>query len=335
VLCGANDWEEIEEFGEARREWFGGFLQLPNGIPSHDTFNRVFSLLDAGALQECFIKWVQSIAAVQDGQVVAIDGKRLCNAGEGGKKSIVHMVSAFCNDGNVVLGQLKVTDKSNEITAMPELLKALYLKGSIVTIDAMGCQQGIAEAIINKEADYILAVKGNQGFLEDDIKEAFKNSPAASQHTQSCVSHGRIEKRTCKVITDTSWVCNAAGWKGLSALVMVEAGRIEKNTGQTERQSRFYIASIKGDAKKLNAAIRGHWGIENKLHWALDVTFGEDKSRKRAGNAAQNFSTITKIVLNILKKRDDSRGAKKLSIKTKRFKCNISLEYLTDVLKNL
>lgn len=335
VLCGANNWEEIGEFGEAREEWFRGFLKLPNGIPSHDTINRVFSLLDPASVQEHFIRWVKSIATVSSGEIVAIDGKRLCQSGEDGKKSVVHMVSAFCNDSNTVLGQLKVNDKSNEITAIPELLKALYIEGGIVTIDAMGCQKDIAAAIIDKQADYILAVKGNQEFLFDDIKEAFKEGQATQECTDVCVNHGRVEKRTCRVIAGDRWVCEAGQWKGLNALVMIEAGRTAKNTGAKETQTRYYITSLAADAKKINAAVRGHWGIENKLHWTLDVEFNEDKSRKRAGNAAQNFSTITKIVLNVLKRRDDARGAKKLSIKTKRFKCNISTQYLSEVLKDL
>jgi len=336
VLCGANDWEEIEEFSEAREEWFRQFLSLPNGIASHDTFNRVFALLDPAALQEHFIRWVQSIATVSDGHVIPIDGKRLCNGGEDGKPGIVHMVSAFSNDNNLVLGQLKVNDKSNEITAIPELLKVLYVKGGIITIDAMGCQTEIATAIKEKEADYILAVKGNQGYLHDDMQEAFAQQGAvADEQTTSCVNHGRIEKRTCKVLTDTSWICKAGQWDGLQSLVMIEAQRTNKKTGDTERQVRYYISSLAAGAATMNHAIRSHWGIENKLHWTLDVTFNEDKSRKRAGHAAENFSTITKIVMNILKKRDDKKGTKKLSVKIKRFKCNISTDYLTDVLKNL
>lgn len=335
VLCGANNWEEIEEFAEAREEWFIGFLKLPNGIPSHDTINRVFSLLDPAGVQEHFIKWVKSIATVSAGEIVAIDGKRLCNSGEGGKKSIVHMVSAFGNSNNAVLGQLKVDDKSNEITAIPELLKALYIEGAIVTIDAMGCQANIAAAIIEKGADYVLAVKNNQEFLFDDLREAFSAGPATGQHTQSCLNHGRIEKRTCRVIGDTARVCKEEQWKGLRTLVMVEAERTMKNTGAKETQTRYYITSLPADAEKINAAIRGHWGIENKLHWALDVVFDEDKSRKRAGHAAENFSTITKIALNVLKKRDDKKGAKRLSIQTKRFKCNISTQYLAEVIKDL
>ena len=335
VLCGANDWEEIEEFGEAREEWFRVFLKLPNGIPSHDTFSRVFALLDPDCLQAHFIKWVQSIATVSSGRIVAIDGKRLCNSGEHGKKSIVHMVSAFSNDNDLVLGQLKVDNKTNEITAIPELLKDLYLKDCIITIDAIGCQTEIAKAIKAKEADYVLAVKGNQEHLYDDIKEAFAGGVITAQHTASCVNHGRIEKRTCKVIDDTSWVCRMGQWAGLSSLVMIETERIIKNTGQMEKQTRYYISSLLADAAIISNAIRSHWGIENKLHWTLDVVFQEDKSRKRAGYAAENFSTVTKIVLNILKQKNDHKGAKRLSVKTKRFKCNISTDYLTDVLKNL
>ena len=335
VLCGANDWEEIEDFALAREDWFRDFLKLPNGIPSHDTFNRVFSLLDPGALQERFIEWVRCIATISCGQIVAIDGKRLCNSGEHGKKSIVHMVSAFSNANSLVLGQLKVDDKTNEITAIPELLKDLYVKGCIITIDAMGCQTDIAKAILAKEADYVLAVKGNQGHLYDDIKEAFAEGIITSHHTTSCVNHGRIEKRTCTVIDDITWVCRREQWAGLRSLVMIESERTIKNTGETEKQSRYYISSLPADAVILNNAIRSHWGIENKLHWTLDVVFQEDKSRKRAGHAAENFSTISKIVLNILKQKNDMKGSQQVSIKRKRFKCNISTDYLKGVLENL
>ena len=335
ILCGADDWEDIEAFGLAREEWFSSFLKLPNGIPSHDTFNRVFARLDPQALQQRFTGWVQSIATVQDAEIIAIDGKRLCNSGEGGIKSIVHMVSAFANGSSLVLGQLKVEDKGNEITAIPELLKTLYIKGSVVTIDAMGCQKDIAAAIIEKEADDVLAVKGNQEFLYDDIREAFRHAVIEQQHTTQCISHGRIEKRTCRVITGIDWICSAQEWKALTSVVMIESERIVKQTGQKECQTRYYISSLKESAERMNSIIRSHWGIENKLHWTLDVVFSEDRSRKRAGNAAENFSTVTKIAFNVLKKKEDKKGAKNISVKTKRFKCNISQQYLTEVLKNL
>lgn len=332
VICGAEDWEDIEEYGDANKDWLNIVLDLPNGIPSHDTFNRVFSLLDAEALEQHFVSWIQSVAQISEGRIISIDGKRLCNSGEDGSKAIIHMVSAWSNANNMVLGQQKVNDKSNEITAIPALLKIIDVKGCTVTIDAMGCQQDIATLIIEKEADYILAVKGNQGHLYDDIKEAFEQEKAIATDVKLNMGHGRIEKRTCSMITNTDWVCKQDKWAGLQTLIKIESERTQKATGAFEKQTRYYIASGKGDAAFFNHAVREHWGIENKLHWLLDVAFGEDASNKRAGNAAQNFSCITKIALNLLQNYNDRRGAKKLSIKTKRKKCGWSKEYLLTIL---
>lgn len=332
VICGADDWEDIEEYGDANHEWLSTVLDLPNGIPSHDTFNRVFSALDSQALEQHFISWVQSIAQISEGRIISIDGKRLCNSGEDGNKAIIHMVSAWSNANNMVLGQQKVDDKSNEITAIPALLKIIDVKGCTVTIDAMGCQQDIATQIIEKEADYILAVKGNQEHLYDDIKEAFEQQKDIKSYEKLNMGHGRIEKRTCSIITNTDWVCKEDNWKGLHTLIKIDSERTQKATGVSEKQTRYYIASGRGDAAFFNHAIREHWGIENKLHWLLDIAFGEDASNKRAGKAAQNFSCITKIALNLLQNHKDYRGAKKVSIKTKRKKCGWSKEYLLIIL---
>jgi len=333
VICGAEDWDDIAEYGDANKDWLNIVLDLPNGTPSHDTFNRVFSLLDAEALEQRFVSWIQSVAQISEGRIISIDGKRLCNSGEDGSKAIIHMVSAWSNANNMVLGQQKVNDKSNEITAIPALLKIIDIKGCTVTIDAMGCQQDIATLIIDKEADYILAVKGNQEHLYDDIKEAFEQEKAIATDVKLTMGHGRIEKRTCSMITNTDWVCKEDKWAGLQTLIKIESERTQKATGAFEKQTRYYIASGKGDAAFFNQAIREHWGIENKLHWLLDVAFGEDASNKRAGKAAQNFSCINKIALNLLQNYDDRRGAKKLSIKTKRKKCGWSKEYLLTILK--
>ncbi len=335
AICGCNDWDDIEEYGELNYEWLKTVLELPNGIPSHDTFNRVFSLLDPQALQQCFIGWIQSVAQISEGRLISIDGKRLCNSGEGGSKAIIHMVSAWSNANNMVLGQQKVNDKSNEITAIPALLEVLDVKGCTVTIDAMGCQQNIASLIIEKEADYVLAVKGNQGHLHDDIQEAFEQEKALVSDTQINTGHGRIEKRTCSIITNTDWICKKDKWEGLQTLIRIQSERTQKATGATETQTRYYIASRKADAAFFNSAVREHWGIENKLHWVLDVAFGEDSSNKRAGNAAENFSFINKIALNLLQNYDDRRGAKKISMKTKRKKCGWSNDYLLTILNGV
>jgi len=328
VLSGCNDWEEIELYGISKEKWLKTFLALPNGIPSHDTINRVFSALNAKDLQECFIDWVQSIAGISNGKVISIDGKRLCNAGVDGKKSIIHMVSAWSNANNMVMGQVKTEEKSNEITAIPALLELLLLEGSIITIDAVGCQTAIAEKIVQKGADYVLAVKDNQGHLLDDIKEAFTQTPPSTYDTTLETAHGRIEKRTCKVITDMDWISKPQNWKKLQSIVSIETQRTNKLTGETQSEQRFYISSLLTTPKHLNEIIRGHWGIENKLHWCLDVVFREDYSTKQAGNAAENFSVITKIALNLLK----NENSKKRSIKNKRLLCGWDEDFLANLL---
>ncbi len=330
-LSGAEDWEEIEEYGEAKQDWLKTFLELPNGIPSHDTFNRLFAALDPVELERCFAAWIRSVAEISQGQVVSIDGKRLCGSGEHGKKSIVHMVSAWSGANNMVLGQCKVDDKSNEITAIPALLNVLMVKGCIITIDAMGCQKDIAEKIISKEADYVLALKANQEFLLDDVQEAFNRDKATSSALELDMGHGRIEKRTCHVISDTSWICKQQDWKGLQSLIKIESQRYHKSNGQTEQQIRYYISSLPADAATLNEAIRQHWAIENQLHWTLDVAFGEDKSQKRAGYAAQNFSLINKVALNLLK---NEKSKKRRSMKVKRHKAGWDNDYVFQLLNN-
>jgi predicted transposase YbfD/YdcC len=333
VICGCDEWNDIEEFGTIRYDWLKTILELPNGIPSHDTFNRVFSLLDPKEFQQCFTTWIQAVAKVTEGSIISLDGKRMCNSGEGGSKAVIHMVSAWSNTNNLVLAQQKVNDKSNEITAIPALLDLLDVKGCLVTIDAMGCQQEIAKKIVSKEADYILAVKNNQEHLYDDLQEAFEQDKNLSFHVQVDAGHGRIEKRKCSIITDTDWICKEQNWAKLHTLIKIESERTFKGSeAKGEAHTRYYISSYQGDAAFFNQAVREHWGIENKLHWSLDVAFGEDKSLKQAGNAAENFSFISKIALNLLKQHDDSRGKQKVSIKTKRKKCGWDKDYLLKVL---
>lgn len=328
VLSGCDDWNAIEWYGQNKEQWLRKYLELPNGIPSHDTFNRVFAALDSSCLQACFLNWVESVASVTGGDIISIDGKRLCSSGQQGKRSIIHMVSAWSEANALVLAQVKVEDKSNEITAIPTLLEILELKGCIVTIDAMGCQKEIAQAIISKEANYILAVKANQEFLLDDIKEAFAESKNIQSHTQLEVGHGRIEKRTCRVVQDTEWICKASEWKALKSLIEVTAERTNKASGQQQKERRYYISSLTADAASFNRYIRCHWSIENHLHWTLDVVFSEDESRKRAGHAAENFALITRIALNLLK-HDTSTKA---SMKNKRHKAGWDNDYLIQLL---
>jgi predicted transposase YbfD/YdcC len=335
ILSGCNGWNEIEDYAHSKRDWLQSFLTLPGGIPSHDTFNRVFSALDPEELEQGFIAWVSSIAKLTAGEVVAIDGKTLRGASEPSKKgpdkrAIVHMVSAWANSNNLVLGQRRVDEKSNEITAIPKLLDALELSGTVVTIDAMGCQRAIAEKIISKKADYILAVKENQGHLLEEIKDSFQMLSADAVAEEIDYGHGRIEQRRCSVIADLSLLGKVAEWASLKGLVRIESERCQKATGATETEIRYYITSLEADAGRLNRAIRQHWGIENKLHWVLDVGFSEDLDRKRAGNAAQNFSVLNRIALNLLKQdRSSKRG-----VHGKRLKAGWDNEYLLRLLGN-
>jgi predicted transposase YbfD/YdcC len=334
VICGAEDWYEIEDYGRDNAQWLKQFLELPGGLPSHDTYNRVFSLFDPKALQQCFMEWVQSIATISEGEIVSIDGKQMRRSGEQGNKAIIHMVSAWSNTNHMVLGQLKVNEKSNEITAIPALLDLLMIKGCWVTIDAMGCQIEIAQKIKDVGAEYILAVKDNQKHLHDDIKEAFEQTPAAASHTAFNVGHGRIEKRTCRIITDMDWICGKERWEGLQTMIEIIGERENKATGKKEKQVRHYISSITATAEKFNNAIRDHWGIENKLHWVLDVCFEEDAGTKRAGTAAENFSFISKVDLNLLNQSEIQRGSKKFSTKRKRKKADRNKDYLMALLTN-
>ena len=333
VLSGANGWNEIEDYAYSKHAWLKSFLTLPSGIPSHDTFNRVFSALDPEELEKGFVAWVSSIAKLTAGEVVAIDGKTLRGASEPskkgpGKKAIVHMVSAWANSNCLVLGQRRVDEKSNEITAIPKLLDALELSGTVVTIDAMGCQRTIAEKIVAKKADYILAVKENQGNLFAEIKDSFQMLAADAVALEIDYGHGRIEQRRCSVIADLSLVEKAAEWASLQGLVRIESERHHKATGKIETEIRYYITSLAPNAERLNGSIRQHWGIENKLHWVLDMGFNEDQDRKRAGYAAQNFSVLNRIALNLLKQDKTS----KRGVHGKRLKAGWDNDYLLHLL---
>jgi predicted transposase YbfD/YdcC len=329
VICGAETWNEIELFGKSKESWLRNFLKLPEGIPSHDTFNRVFSLLDSDELEKSFLQWISSVSQITEGEFVSIDGKSIRGSRDKGNKSIVHMVSAWAGINNIVLGQRKVDAKSNEITAIPELLKLLVLKGCIVSIDAMGCQKEIANAIIDKEANYILALKGNQGNLLEQTEDSFRFLEVKSVNQDIDVGHGRVENRTCSVVSDLSMIEKKEEWKDLKSLVRVDSERYIKATGKKENETRFYISSLPADASLLNQSIRSHWGIENSLHWVLDVAFNEDSSRKRAGNAAQNFSVLNRIALNILKNENTT----KVGVKGKRLKAGWNETYLEKILR--
>lgn len=336
IICGADEFTEIEEFGKAKASFLRTFLELPNGIPSHDTFGRVFALLSPDEFRACFIAWVKSLCCLV-GDIVNIDGKALRRSFDTASgKSMIYMVSAWANSNNLVLGQIKVADKSNEITAIPKLLQLLNLSGCIVTIDAMGTQKEIAAAIIGKEADYVLALKGNQENLKEEVEEAFDFFDAkkkAKQNTSSQVGHGRIEERTCYTVAAKDYLTPAelAKWKGLKTIVKIEA-KVEykngKKAGQVDYQERYYISSLDQIANKINYAVQAHWGIETKLHWVLDVAFREDDSRVRKGHADENFAIARHIAINKLK----NEKSLKRGIKGKRKKAGWDNDYLLKVL---
>lgn len=320
IICGAEDWHDVEDYARNKVDWLRTFLDIGDQPPSHDTFQRFFSFVNPVSLEKCFSSWISAIADISEGRLIHIDGKTLRGSKTADDKYFVHMVSAWCSTNGLVLGQQKVSEKSNEITAIPALLDLLVVKGCVVTIDAMGCQQGIASVIIENQADYILAVKDNQKFLHQDIQEAFENEKVSDIYSSKEVGHGRIEKRTTSVITNLDWVCKAADWQSLYCIVKVEATRENKKTGEVQSSVRHYISSKKADAAYFHNAIRSHWSIENQLHWTLDVCFGEDASKKHKGHSAQNFSLLNKIALNMLKHWEDPtyKSAKKMSIKRKR-----------------
>ena len=308
VICAADTWKDIETYAKAKEDFLRSFLDLPNGIPSDDTFNRVFSRLDPEQFEQCFIDWVLSLVELTDGEVIPIDGKTLRGAKANGKKSPIHMVSAWASNNNMVLGQVKVSEKSNEITAIPKLLELIAIKGCVVTIDAMGCQENIAKAIVKQEANYILAVKENQKQLYQNIEDEFKFNKAIQTHIHQDLGHGRIETRKCSVINTFEFIENQDKWSNLKGIVKIESLREFKNSDKpNETATRYYITSLEVNAEELQKMIRLHWGIENKLHWCLDVAFSEDASRKRTGNAAQNFSVLSKIALNLLRQDKQTR----------------------------
>jgi len=330
VLCGAETWLQIKMFAQTKEDFFRKFLVLENGIPSEDTINRVFSAIDSDKFESCFVEWVNSIAVIKKGQVIAIDGKNLRGAKKHGKKSPVHMVSAWASDNNLVLGQVRVNEKSNEITAIPKLLETLVVEGCIITIDAMGTQTDIANKIVENNADYILAVKENQKQLLEDIKDEFHFSKNAMINETIDVGHGRVETRKCTVVSDFQFISDDNKWRDLKSVIRVDSLREFKNSDKSpEKAVRYYISNRIDNAENFQKYIRSHWGIENKLHWTLDVAFSEDNSRKRNKNAAQNFSIILKIALNLLK---NEKSAKQ-SIATKRMRAGWDETYLMKVLK--
>jgi predicted transposase YbfD/YdcC len=337
TICGAETWDEFEIFGKAKYLWFKSFLELPNGIPSHDTFARVFARLDTQEFQHCFLQWVRSAFELSKGQLVAIDGKQSCGSAEPrAGKAAINTVSAWASENQLVLGQVQTQEKSNEITAVPELLRVLELSGCIVTLDAMGCQTAIVEQIVNQDADYVICVKGNQSNLESDIREYFDwalqepfHQTSYSHYQETDGDHGRIEVRHYYASQDIEWLRKKESWKGLQSIAMVERQRWEAGERKSPER-RYYISSMSGGAKEIGKAIRGHWGVENGLHWVLDVGFREDQSRIRKENAPKNMATLRHIALNLLKQEKSM----KVGTKSKRLKAGWDEEYLLKVLLN-
>jgi predicted transposase YbfD/YdcC len=337
VISGADSWVDIEAYGKAKEAWLRGFLALPNGIPSHDTFGRVFGLLDPVAFERCFLNWVQSVFAITEGQVIAVDGKTVRRSrDETLGKGAIHMVSAWATQNHLVLGQVKTEEKSNEITAIPQLLALLDLHGCIVTIDAMGCQTAIAEQIVNQGGDYVLAVKENQGQLYDDLRDlfdaaqrdAFRFTPHSYAKTVN-KAHGRIEIRQCWVVDDPdhlAYLRRQSRWGGLQSLVMVHRERRIGSKISTE--TAYFITSLPHQADLLLKAVRAHWGIENGLHWVLDIAFREDESRARLGHSAENLAVLRHIALNLLKQERTA----KVGVKAKRLKAGWDDDYLLRIL---
>ncbi len=330
VICGSETWNDIENYGKSKEVWLRQYLQLPNGIPSHDTFNRFFSALEPEHFEAAFLSWIRSISTLTKGDVVSLDGKTMRGTRESGSKYAIHIISAWSNSNQLSLGQIKVDEKSNEITAIPQLLEVLVLKGCLVTIDAMGCQKEIAKKIVKKEADYILALKGNQGYLQEDAERTIRFTKPSDEWVEDDFGHGRIEKRKCSLYTELTFIEQAKSWHMLNAVVKIEATRYIKSTGKEEKETRLYITSSKANAETIGKSIRLHWGIENKLHWQLDVSFNEDSSRKRSGYAAQNFSMINRIALNLIK----NENSKKRSVKGKRLDAGWNNDYLLKILTN-
>jgi predicted transposase YbfD/YdcC len=343
LLCAGESFNDMEDFGNAKHDWFKTFLKLRNGIPSHDTFNRVFAALDPKEFLDCFLRWTQSLRQAVHQEVVALDGKALRRA-LNKDQSIKYVVSAWAESNGLVLGQLKVADKSNEITAVPELLRVLELSGCIVTIDAMGCQKKIAKEIIEADADYVLALKGNQetvheevkSFLDATLRERQTPRPPGAELSPAAAAlasletvekdHGRLEIRRYYQSDQLGWFADRFKWEGLKSLGMVES--IRELDGQTTTERRYYLASLPLEVETFARAVRSHWGVENKVHWIMDVCFGEDQSRARAGYAAENLATLRRLALNLLKQEK----TKKRGIRGKQLNASWDHAYLLRLL---
>lgn len=327
-IAGCDGFVELEEYGEAKEDWLKKYLELPNGIPSHDTMERAFRAIQPRAFAHCFTEWVKETFTLSDELFVHIDGKSSRRSGDKftGKK-MLHLVSAFAGTHHLSLAQVKVDDKTNEIKAIPEVLELLDIENKTVTIDAMGCQADIAQKIVTEKGNYILGVKENQKLLYQDIEQSFQRLQPLSVDEQTEKDHGRIETRKCTVITDLRFIDDTSKWPALSNLIRIESERIIGE--QTSRETRYYISNAKESSVFFQKAIRSHWGIENRLHWVLDILFDEDQCRKRKDNAAENFALVRKIALNIIR---SYKGDKK-SLNRRRLLAGWRDDYLDKLLK--
>ena len=335
AICGADTWTDVELFGQAKEQWFRKFLELPHGIPSHDTFGRVFALIDPEQFQACFRDWIAAVEERTEGEIIALDGKQLRRSHDKaeGKKAI-YMVSAWASENSLVLGQQKVDDRSNEITAVPQLLEMLEVSGCIVTTDAMNCQLETAKKVIENDADYVFVVKDNQPRLLEAIQGLFDDPDEmrwvdTDYDRTTDGNHGRIETRKCWTTSDPeylAYIASLADWPGLQSIGMIEAKRRTKEGSSVKR--RYFISSLESNAKRLLHAVRTYWGIENKLHWVLDLAFREDESRVRKGNGPENLAVLRHIALNLLRHEDTAN----ISIRAKRKKAGWDNDYLLKVL---
>jgi predicted transposase YbfD/YdcC len=336
VLSGAESWSEIEEFGQAKETWLKGYLELPAGIPSHDTFSRVFRLLDAQAFQERFMKWVEATFSIARGQVIGVDGKTACGSRDSFRgQDAIHLVSAFAHESGLLLGQRKVDEKSNEITAVPELLKTLFIKDCIVTVDALNCQKDIAQTIIDGGGDYLFTLKANHPLLYQEVIDWFEWATERQfrdiHHTYYQTvnkGHGRIEIRRCYALSDVhafQALSYYDGWAGLRSIAVVHRER--RLADRVQQESAYFLSSLPPDAQRILEASRAHWAIENTFHWTLDVTFGEDASRVRLDNAPENFAVLRHVAFNLLK-----RHPYKASLKRKRYRAALDDSFLFQLL---
>jgi predicted transposase YbfD/YdcC len=334
VISGANDLKAVAVYAQRKQRWLTDILALENGVPSYTTFWMVFALLSSEALEKCFVQWVQSKMESQNGRVISIDGKAQRGTAQKGKPhSFVHIVSAWSTSGHLTLGQLKVDGKSNEITAIPKLLDVIDVEGTIITIDAMGCQTQIADKIVEKNADYVLSLKGNQGNLIDEVENYFHQAESIDFEGVACdaigskeCGHGRVEKREVYTTEDIDWLPQKDEWRGIKTIIMVISNRTLQNVSSVER--RYYISSLSANALILAQIIRGHWGIENQAHWILDVAFREDEQSANAGNIGENMSLIRRIALNMLKQEKSV----KCGIEIRRQAAGWDNEYLLKVI---